>query len=768
MKKNFMRYTLTLISLLFFGSQTLSAESASDFHSAVVTDTLVSVEDTVYLQVSNCAALAELCIDIPESDIVNYQILANAAAYINGIAPCDLDTITRYNYTALFNTGPYILQSWQINGVPYTLPFFDNIDELVDFMNSVDPGGNWVHDSVNELIIGGVDSNVYTDMIIFVVPISSPYIMGVNQTFEAAGTVLRFEEGFTEVVIIDNISACSDTFFVDVTCLPHDTLILNMFLGDNVVECFDFDAFPGGLESVTNVCPANSGTAVDMMLVNGDSCVVIVASSLGTDVGCFVICDSLGLCDTTTIIANVSIPGGPGTHEYIDTVYNGESDLICINTMVLPGTVDTIYNDCPGSSNINVSFNLDLSSYCVDYQGLANGTDTACIIICDDLDVCDTTLMYITSVINGPNYFYDTLYQNMSEGFCDFDLSALPGNVVNIENGCPGSSGEYVDFIVDLASTCVFYNAIDVGKDTACIYLTDDQGVTDTTFMIVCVLEPTPETIVDTFRLGLDATYCLDQSQLGGTVTDSVFLCEPSITNAVTFDGNNLTLCIDVDAVALGTDTFCVYICDQFQVCDTTYFQITVEEDEENGPPTAVDDTDATTQNNEVVTNVCGNDLLPDNNLTAFYVLPESDGGVGPMNGAAFVNDDCTIEYEPNEGFCGETDAYTYVICNAAGCDTATVTITVECPVTDLTFFDGFSPNGDGINDTFVIQGVEGYPNNELLIFNRWGERILKVENYQNDWDGRWEGIHLPDGVYFYVFQDGQDNEYSGYLMLSR
>ena len=186
------------------------------------------------------------------------------------------------------------------------------------------------------------------------------------------------------------------------------------------------------------------------------------------------------------------------------------------------------------------------------------------------------------------------------------------------------------------------------------------------------------------------------------------------------------------------------------------------------GPPVANDDSDVTSQNNEVVTNVCGNDVLPGNTTTAFYVLPIVDGGLGPQNGAAFVNNDCTIEYEPNADFCGDTDAYTYVICNSMGCDTADVTITVECPQTDLAFFDGFSPNGDGVNDFFVIQGIESLTDSELHIYNRWGERVHRAENYQNDWDGTWEGVNLLDGVYFYYLEDGDGNEYSGYVTIHR
>ena len=50
----------------------------------------------------------------------------------------------------------------------------------------------------------------------------------------------------------------------------------------------------------------------------------------------------------------------------------------------------------------------------------------------------------------------------------------------------------------------------------------------------------------------------------------------------------------------------------------------------------------------------------------------------------------------------------------------------------------GFSPNGDGINDYFTFEGLENYPKNTLEVYNRWGNRILKRENYQGNWDGTW------------------------------
>jgi gliding motility-associated-like protein len=65
----------------------------------------------------------------------------------------------------------------------------------------------------------------------------------------------------------------------------------------------------------------------------------------------------------------------------------------------------------------------------------------------------------------------------------------------------------------------------------------------------------------------------------------------------------------------------------------------------------------------------------------------------------------------------------------------------------------GFSPNGDGINDSFIISGLHNYPNNSIEIYNRWGNMVYESKNYQNFWDGVASGKNkkLPAGPYFYV-----------------
>ncbi|HMN04788.1 MAG TPA: choice-of-anchor L domain-containing protein [Flavobacteriales bacterium] len=70
------------------------------------------------------------------------------------------------------------------------------------------------------------------------------------------------------------------------------------------------------------------------------------------------------------------------------------------------------------------------------------------------------------------------------------------------------------------------------------------------------------------------------------------------------------------------------------------------------------------------------------------------------------------------------------------------------------------TPNNDGHNDKFVIEGIQGRDNN-VQIFNRWGQEVFSAQNYQNNYSAK--GLH--DGVYFYIVRV-MDKEYTGHLQV--
>jgi len=94
---------------------------------------------------------------------------------------------------------------------------------------------------------------------------------------------------------------------------------------------------------------------------------------------------------------------------------------------------------------------------------------------------------------------------------------------------------------------------------------------------------------------------------------------------------------------------------------------------------------------------------------------------------------------------------------------------------TDFFIPEGFSPNGDGINDMYEIRGILPYTNNSFDVFNRWGEKVFEANPYTNTWDGRTNsgfrigGDELPVGTYFYVLDLGDGSKvYKGTIYLNR
>ena len=68
------------------------------------------------------------------------------------------------------------------------------------------------------------------------------------------------------------------------------------------------------------------------------------------------------------------------------------------------------------------------------------------------------------------------------------------------------------------------------------------------------------------------------------------------------------------------------------------------------------------------------------------------------------------------------------------------------------------TPNGDDVNDYFLVKNLEDYDRVHLMVYNRWGNLIYENENYLNDWNGLTEGgTDLNEGVYFYVVQPESD-----------
>ena len=95
---------------------------------------------------------------------------------------------------------------------------------------------------------------------------------------------------------------------------------------------------------------------------------------------------------------------------------------------------------------------------------------------------------------------------------------------------------------------------------------------------------------------------------------------------------------------------------------------------------------------------------------------------------------------------------YKVIVTDTNGCSVSD-SIVLKHPK-DLEMPNGYSPNNDGENDFFVIHGLEFYPENQLRIYNRWGNIVYFKKNYANEWNGaNTKGEELPDATYFVILE---------------
>ncbi|MEI3801993.1 MULTISPECIES: T9SS type B sorting domain-containing protein [unclassified Chitinophaga] len=93
-------------------------------------------------------------------------------------------------------------------------------------------------------------------------------------------------------------------------------------------------------------------------------------------------------------------------------------------------------------------------------------------------------------------------------------------------------------------------------------------------------------------------------------------------------------------------------------------------------------------------------------------------------------------------------------------------TSTHQLKVLALHIPNAITPNGDGVNEVFIISGLELYPENELTILNRWGNHVFEQKGYTQNWNGK----GLNAGTYFYLLrvkdENGHWQEFKGYISL--
>ncbi|HAE14901.1 MAG: gliding motility-associated C-terminal domain-containing protein [Chitinophagales bacterium] len=166
-------------------------------------------------------------------------------------------------------------------------------------------------------------------------------------------------------------------------------------------------------------------------------------------------------------------------------------------------------------------------------------------------------------------------------------------------------------------------------------------------------------------------------------------------------------------------------------------------------PPVALDDSFMVDAGSETMLDVLVNDFDGDGDA---LVLSE----IIPVSGLGFASIESNMIKYLAIGT--GTDTFFYSVCDAnlpSYCDTAMVVVTML----DIDIPDSFSPNNDGFNEIFEINGLVQYPGFELSIFNRWGQLVYRTTEPDFKWhgeisiDGANSSDEVVQGTYYYFLQ---------------
>ncbi len=115
------------------------------------------------------------------------------------------------------------------------------------------------------------------------------------------------------------------------------------------------------------------------------------------------------------------------------------------------------------------------------------------------------------------------------------------------------------------------------------------------------------------------------------------------------------------------------------------------------------------------------------------------------------------------------TTTYIVTVTNSSGCIAKDTMVVIVLPPFDIP--NGFTPNGDSKNDTWMLDNLFKFPNAEVEVYNRWGEQLFYSRGNYHPWDGTYNGTLVPVGTYYYIIKLNDKNypdHYAGPLTILR
>ena len=505
-----------------------------------------------------------------------------------------------------------------------------------------------------------------------------------------------------------------------------------------------------------------------------------------------------GLDNSTVFNLFIDFPGANNPPVIVDGDGNAVDDLFftidedtqllaCLNVIDPDG--DLVLITTITESTGNGEF-LKTDNLCFSFTPALNfnGVETAKIMVCDQDGSCDEVNIHITvNPVNDPPEIIINVVEvegNKTTEIC-VSFTDVEGDLAEVSSASPalGIVGEIAPGTVCFDFTPLpGFGGIDEIDITICDI--NDNTVCSSAVLPIMVIPPVnnpPVTLINGVPGGLLTATTMEDTPLvicfEGVDPDGDDVVLSDITNIE--GGGSLSLFDQIEFCFEfvpekdfnGLVTWEVAVCDDRtpSLCGTVVIAITVQP--VNDPPVAVADSIQVLRNVVSFGNVLDNDFDIDGDVIQVEVPPL----VMPLHGVVLMDRDGSFSYQSDRTFRG-IDFLTYQVCDSGvptGCDQGVLMITVgDVP---LKPYQGVTPNGDGNNDFWRIDGIDFYTENKVSVFDRFNNMVFEVEGYNNEnivWKGeanKGKSGGLPEGTYFYHINLGDGSAaINGYVVLKR
>ncbi len=507
-------------------------------------------------------------------------------------------------------------------------------------------------------------------------------------------------------------------------------------------------------------------------------------------------------CDTSYVVINITHYPCNG----LNPVTRPDTAYVCKNYSV---NVDVYHNDYSpqgltiavqsitgqGAHGTGIVVNDSTikytpdSGFCGDdyivYQLCDNGTPSLCSTGTVSIHVacCNVAPVVLNSANSPTDTLHISVYEETSTIYCFnyIEADSPQVRIAYISSSLDTVTADTSAFGTQLCITITPPNNSRAQQiDTVTICNENPLCTTVILYLSVIPLDHAPIATSDTIRYiwgntctGVNVVSRDTDIDPGDHITISSYHTVTADGGSVSQQGDSI-LCYTADSSFTGIDTIEYTICDTSGECDSSYVIVIV-------PILARSDEGLTKQDSTIYINVTGNDTYSSNE----YVRLCSS----PQHGTVAIDSGNIVQYTPVHDYPVDpintdtnlyqngVDSFCYTLCAVSGGDTSCSSTEVYVMILPLSKFyipQGISPNGDNVNDVFVIASVSEFPSSQLLVYNRYGDEVWRNDGngYNNDFDGTWKknGQPLPDGSYWYIFKfnDGSHPDRMGYIVIQR